>query len=150
MRSRRVLLQFNDVLLRIRRALLLTYQAYCDSTLLVLNETSLKINIDLLPHFVSWEPEGCYRYTKPINGDSTLLVLNETSMKYKSCTSFCQFRARRALLQFSDVLLRTRRVLLLYKVHGNSTLLVLNGTSLNCNLPPFGVFVPILYQNASK
>ena len=32
-----------------------------------------------------------------------------------------------------DVLLRTRRALLLYKVNGNSALLVLNETSLNCN-----------------
>ena len=36
-----------------------------------------------------------------------------------------------ALLIFEDVLLRTRRVRLLYKVYGNSTLLVLNRTSLN-------------------
>ena len=42
-----------------------------------------------------------------------------------------QLRARRALLQFKDVLLRTRRVLSLYKVYSNSALLhvVLNGTS---------------------
>ena len=32
---------------------------------------------------------------------------------------------------FKDVLLRTRRVMLLYKVCDNSALLVLNGTSLN-------------------
>ena len=44
-----------------------------------------------------------------------------------------QLRARRALLQLKDVPLRTRRVLLLYKVNGNSALLVLNGTSLICN-----------------
>ena len=44
-----------------------------------------------------------------------------------------QLRARRALLQLKDVLLRTRRALLLYKVNGNSALLVLNGTSLICN-----------------
>ena len=39
--------------------------------------------------------------------------------------------ARRALMQFKDVLLRTRRVLSLSKVCGNSALLVLNGTVLN-------------------
>ena len=39
---------------------------------------------------------------------------------------YCQLRARRALLQFKDVSLRTRRVLLLYKVNSNSTLLALN------------------------
>ena len=39
----------------------------------------------------------------------------------------------RALMQFKDVPLRTRRALLLYKVYGNSALLVLNGTSLICN-----------------
>ena len=44
-----------------------------------------------------------------------------------------QLRARRALLQFKDVPLRTRRALLLYKVYGDSALLVLNGTSLICN-----------------
>ena len=37
-----------------------------------------------------------------------------------------QLRARRALLQFKDVLLRTRRVLLLYKVYDNIALLALN------------------------
>ena len=44
-----------------------------------------------------------------------------------------QLRARRVLLQLKDVLLRTRRALLLYKVNGNSALLFLNGTSLICN-----------------
>ena len=44
-----------------------------------------------------------------------------------------QLRARRALLQCKDVLLRSRRALLLYKVYGNSALLVLNRTSLKCN-----------------
>ena len=41
-----------------------------------------------------------------------------------------QLRARRVLLQFKDVPLRTKRALLLYKVYGDSALLVLNGTSL--------------------
>ena len=40
-------------------------------------------------------------------------------------------RARRALMLFKDVLLRTRRALLLYIVYGDSPLLALNGTSLN-------------------
>ena len=58
-----------------------------------------------------------------------------------------QFRVKRALSLYNDVLLRTRRVLslcksvllktrralLLYRVYGNSALLVLNGTSLNIN-----------------
>ena len=42
-----------------------------------------------------------------------------------------QLRARRVLLQFSDVPLRTRRGLSLYKVYGDSTLLVLSRTPLN-------------------
>ena len=42
-----------------------------------------------------------------------------------------QLRGRKALLQFKDVPLRTRRALSLYKVYGNSALLVLNETSLN-------------------
>ena len=42
-----------------------------------------------------------------------------------------QLRATNVFSQFKDVLLRTRRVLYLYKVGGDSTLLVLNGTSLN-------------------
>ena len=46
---------------------------------------------------------------------------------------YCQLRARRALLHFKDVLLRTRRVLWLYKVYGDSALLVLYGTSLKCS-----------------
>ena len=45
--------------------------------------------------------------------------------------SYRQLRARRALLNFKDVPLRTRRALSLYKVFGDSALLVLNGTSLN-------------------
>ena len=40
-------------------------------------------------------------------------------------------RDRRALSQFNDILLRTRRALMLYKVCGNSAHLVLKGTSLN-------------------
>ena len=44
-----------------------------------------------------------------------------------------QLRARRALLQFKDVPLSTRRALLLYKVYSDSALLVLNGTFLVCN-----------------
>ena len=42
-----------------------------------------------------------------------------------------RLRARRALMLFNDAPLRTRRVLLLYKVNYNSSLLVLNGMSLN-------------------
>ena len=42
---------------------------------------------------------------------------------------YCHFRARRALTLFMNhVLLRIRRVLLLYKFYGDSALLVLNGT----------------------
>ena len=37
----------------------------------------------------------------------------------------------RALMQFKDVPLRTRRVLSLYKLYGDSALLVLNGTVMN-------------------
>ena len=44
---------------------------------------------------------------------------------------YCQLRARRALLIFNDVPLRSRRVLSLYKVYGDSALLVLNGTLMN-------------------
>ena len=44
-----------------------------------------------------------------------------------------QLRARRALLKWKNVPLRTRRALLLYKVYGDSALLVLNGNSLICN-----------------
>ena len=47
-------------------------------------------------------------------------------------SAYRQLRARRALLQFKDVPLRTR-ALLLYKVYGDSALLVLNGTSLIYN-----------------
>ena len=42
-----------------------------------------------------------------------------------------QLRARRALMLFKDVPLRTKRGLSLYKVCGDSALLVLNGTLLN-------------------
>ena len=42
-----------------------------------------------------------------------------------SMTVYRQLRARRALLQFKDVPLRTRRVLSLYNVYGDSALLVL-------------------------
>ena len=41
----------------------------------------------------------------------------------------CQLWVRRALVQFKDVLLRTRRGLSLYKAYGDSTLLLLNGPS---------------------
>ena len=45
--------------------------------------------------------------------------------------TYHQLRARRALMMFKHVPLRTRRALSLYKVYGNSALLVLNRTSLN-------------------
>ena len=41
-----------------------------------------------------------------------------------------QLRAKRVLMKFKDVLLRTREALSLYKVYGNSAFLVLNGTLL--------------------
>ena len=44
--------------------------------------------------------------------------------------AYRRLRARRVLMQFKDIMLRTRRVLSLYKVYGNSTLLHLNGISL--------------------
>ena len=44
---------------------------------------------------------------------------------------YCQLRARKALMLVKDVLLRTRRVLSLYKVYGDIAPLVLNGTLLN-------------------
>ena len=46
-------------------------------------------------------------------------------------TTYHQFRVRRSLSIFKDVLLRTKRALSLYKVYGDSALLVLNRTSLN-------------------
>ena len=46
-------------------------------------------------------------------------------------SKYRQLRARRALLLFKDVTLRTRRVLWLYKVYSDSALLVLNETLLN-------------------
>ena len=52
---------------------------------------------------------------------------------YSSIIPYRQLRARRALLHFKDVPLRTRRGLSLYKVFGDCALLVLNGTSLKCN-----------------
>ena len=45
--------------------------------------------------------------------------------------SYPQLRARRLLVLFKDVPLRTRRALSLYKVYGDIALLVLNGTALN-------------------
>ena len=45
--------------------------------------------------------------------------------------AYRQLRARRALLIFKDVPLRTRKAPLLYRVYGDSSLLVLNRTSLN-------------------
>ena len=49
-------------------------------------------------------------------------------MKQSKC---CQLRARRALSLLNDVLLRTRRALLLYKGYCNSVLLVFKEISLN-------------------
>ena len=42
-----------------------------------------------------------------------------------------QLRPRRALMQFNNVRLRTKKALSLYKVYGTCVSLVLNGTSLN-------------------
>ena len=48
------------------------------------------------------------------------------------CATHCiyQLRARRVFILFKDVLLKTRRVLLLNRVYGDSALLVLNRTLL--------------------
>ena len=54
-----------------------------------------------------------------------------TSLLGASHLTYCQLRARRALLLFKDDLLRTRRALSPYTLYSNSALLVLNGTSLN-------------------
>ena len=55
-----------------------------------------------------------------------------------------QLRARRALLQFKDVPLRTRKALFLYNVYNDSALLVLNRTSLICN----NTLLALNWQNA--
>ena len=57
--------------------------------------------------------------------------LNWWSSTIPATTIHRQLRARKVLMQFKDVVLRFRRVLLLYKVYDDSTLLVINGTSLN-------------------
>ena len=48
-------------------------------------------------------------------------------------TMISSVESQKGIIAAQDVLLRTRRVLLMYKVNGNSALLVLNGTSLICN-----------------
>ena len=54
-----------------------------------------------------------------------------TAHKVCQITAIRQLRARRVLLIFKDVLLRTGRALSLYKEYGDSAFLVLIGTSLN-------------------
>ena len=94
LRTRRALPLFNNVPLRTSRAL--WPKTLCsDSTLLVLNGTSL-------------------------NGGNALLAHN---------WQYHQLRTRKTLSIFTDVPLRTRRALSLYKVYGDGALLVLNGTS---------------------
>ena len=56
---------------------------------------------------------------------STIIIILNQYQSYR------QLRARRALILFKDVPLRTRRALSLYKVCGDSALLVLNGILLN-------------------
>ena len=46
---------------------------------------------------------------------------------FMSMWIYRQLRARKTLMTYKDVLLRTRRALSLYKVYGDSALLVLNG-----------------------
>ena len=57
------------------------------------------------------------------------LVPAEYWCPYGTCTCH-RLRAKRGLTLPKDVLLRTRRVLALYKVYGDKALLVLNATSL--------------------
>ena len=57
-------------------------------------------------------------------------VINEMLLPGDRSCAFRQLRARRALSLFNDVL-RTRRVLSLYKFYGDSALLVLNRTLSN-------------------
>ena len=67
-----------------------------------------------------------------INNDtSNMLWLKPLLDMDGKLEKYPQLRARRVLSIFKDVLLRTRRVLLLYNVFGDSALLNLNGTSLN-------------------
>ena len=108
LRARRALSQFSDVQLKIRRVLSL-YKIYDDSAFLVFNG-------------------------KFLNSVNTLLVLSqscENQNMYFNNSVCRQLRARRALSLSSDVPLKTRRVLSLYKVYDDSALLVLNGTLLN-------------------
>ena len=67
------------------------------------------------------------------SSNSELKDHNDVDVVKICSTTYRQLRTKRALLQFKDVLLRTRRGLLLYKVYGISALLVLNGTFLICN-----------------
>ena len=60
----------------------------------------------------------------------TILVLSDRFLGKEVSGSYRQLRARRTLSIFKDILLRTRRALMLYTVNGDSALLVLNGTSL--------------------
>ena len=69
-------------------------------------------------------PPLTYRNNQNSNKFETLYILHWLSIEH-------QLRARRALMLFNDVSLRTRRALSLYKVYGVGALLVLNWTSLN-------------------
>ena len=63
--------------------------------------------------------------------------VEEYELNFHWSSLYRQLRVRRALSIFKDVLLRTRRALVLYNVYGDSALLVLNRTSLNLVIAPF-------------
>ena len=81
-----------------------------------------------IPHWDHFQPGQLLTRTTTCNSSGRC---SPDSRGEKS--EYSRLRARRALLQFKDVPLKTRRALLPYTVYGDSALLVLNGTSLICN-----------------
>ena len=73
----------------------------------------------------------------PIWSCSNWMKILLTKVLMKPIIFYRQLRARRALLQLKDVLMTTRRALLLYKVNCNSALLALNWRYLHYNTREF-------------
>ena len=70
----------------------------------------------------------CNKLIQPCSQSNTYMYC---SYPFQLNVYYRQLRAKRALMLFKDVLLRTRRALSLYILYGDSGLLNLNGTSLN-------------------
>ena len=126
LRTKRMLMLFNNVPLKTRRALS-PYTSYSNSALLVLNGALRQIWCnEAWLHFVTvinFANTGC-----SVEGRRLAITLWRLfSLEMLQYWQYHRLKTKRMLMLFNDVPLRTRRALSPYTSYSNSALLVLNG-----------------------